>query len=303
MNNIAAICAEREIEAAEAKSWAHLLPLGEIEGRDSRRFRLSDPDAVIDAFRRHDGPIVVDYEHASAGGERAPAPAAGWIADMEIREDGVWGLIDWTPKARNMVAAREYRYLSPEELIDPQDGEIKSLRSAGLTHQPNRRLTALNRREAKIMPDNAGQLRAAVCEALGVEAGADDGAILAAVAALKENPDPARFMPVEAARDLLADRNRRIATQAEEEAGRLVDGAVMDGYITPAMRGWATALCRSDPASFRDFMASSAPQWAHLFKESSSGGEPPRAAQNRLHTGGDAASIARQLGVDPKDLA
>ncbi|MBE2277411.1 MAG: hypothetical protein IAE87_14100 [Rhodobacteraceae bacterium] len=44
-------------------------------------------------------------------------------------------------------------------------------------------------------------------------------------------------------RELLADRNNRIATMRESEASAKVEAAMRDGHLTPAMRSWATALC------------------------------------------------------------
>jgi len=113
--------------------------VGAINGRDGRRFRLSRPAALVEAFRRDPRPLPVDYEHASAASRTtgAPAPAAGWITDLKVAENAIWGLIEWNEKARAMVAAREYRFLSPEFLYDPASGEVRALLSAGLVHRPN----------------------------------------------------------------------------------------------------------------------------------------------------------------------
>lgn len=40
--------------------------------------------------------------------------ASGWLQDVELRQDGVYGLIDWTEKARVFIDAKELQYLSPE---------------------------------------------------------------------------------------------------------------------------------------------------------------------------------------------
>ncbi|MCE8536754.1 hypothetical protein KBY27_04725 [Ruegeria pomeroyi] len=89
-----AIC-DRELPG-EAPDWVHLFPLGEMTGRDGRRFSLSDPNAVIDAFRRGGVDLPVDYDHQNdrppqSGG---PVPAAGWIKDLKITETGLWGRVE-----------------------------------------------------------------------------------------------------------------------------------------------------------------------------------------------------------------
>ena len=58
--------------------------------------------------RGHD--IELDYDHKS---DRAKGnKASGWIRDMEVRTDGVWALIEWTPTARAEIKAGEWKYLS-----------------------------------------------------------------------------------------------------------------------------------------------------------------------------------------------
>lgn len=302
----AVICSEAEIDASEGapQQWAHLLPQGEFEGRDGRRFRLSDPDRVIDAFRRNNGPIVVDYEHATAGEQTGPTPAAGWLTDLEARPDGLWGLIEWTQKARGMIAAREYRFLSPE-ILHARDGKIIALRSVGLVHKPNLALTALNRQEAGAMADadtSSPEILTALRDLLTLDDDAGTDAIIAAVRRLRDEPDPARFMPVEAARELLAERKAERAAMSERETDAAVDRAVMEGYITPAMRGWATSLCRSDPESFNGFLSSTAPAYAHLDKPTAAFNRPFPNSRRDSTRNDDAARIARQLGLDPKEL-
>ena len=87
----------------------------------------------------------------------------------------------------------------------------------------------------------------------------------------------------------------------EREIERKVDAAVMGAHITPAMRGWATALCRQNPDSFDAFIGSFPPAYAYLFKGSGLDGRPiPRSEAPQSDT---ASGIAAQLGLDPKRLA
>jgi len=299
-----------ELAAGAARQWAQLLPVGAINGRDGRRFRLSRPAALVEAFRRDPRPLPVDYEHASAASRTtgAPAPAAGWITDLKVAENAIWGLIEWNEKARAMVAAREYRFLSPEFLYDPASGEVRALLSAGLVHRPNLALAALNRQEAADMTpprteDDALRIPAAVLEALRLPNDTDVEAALAAIATLREAADPEKVVPVAAMRELLAERNAKVDRLAEREADAKVEAAVAGGYLTPAMRPWATALCRQAPASFDEFMNSTAPPWAHILKPAPMGRLAASAhAESRAGRDDDAARIARQLGLDPRDL-
>ena len=77
-------------------------------------------------------------------------------------------------------------------------------------------------------------------------------------------PDPSKFVPIEAMGDLLRDRNARSATMSEQNAQSKVKDAFDRGYITPAMRDRATALCVQDEARFDSFASKSVPKFGHL---------------------------------------
>jgi hypothetical protein len=68
--------------------------------------------------------------------------------------------------------------------------------------------------------------------------------------------------------ELLSERTARAATMGEQAAAAKVDDAMRRGYLTPAMRGWATALCAQDPASFDGFLARATPAYAQLHQPS-----------------------------------
>lgn len=97
--------------------------------------------------KRGNGEVMIDYEHASEFPEVAaggPIPAAGWIRSVEpdVDKDGVaWGEADFNAKAREMIAAREYKYGSPSIVWgarDKSNGEQQgaTLSSFALTNTP-----------------------------------------------------------------------------------------------------------------------------------------------------------------------
>src|SRR5277367_2788298 len=134
--------------AASAPEWIELLPSGVFYGRDGRGpFRLDDPAAVIastTAMQMNAG-LPIDYDHATDFGapEGRPAPAAGWIRELEVRSGAIWGRVEWTARAASSIVAREYRYVSPVFQFDPKDGLVTRLLRAGLTNNPNLHLTAI----------------------------------------------------------------------------------------------------------------------------------------------------------------
>lgn len=88
--------------------------------------------------------IVVDYEHQqlASATNGLPAPAAGWIDPRSLlwigegTEPGLYGAVTWTAKASAMIAADEYRYLSPVFPYREQTGEPTDLLHVALTNLP-----------------------------------------------------------------------------------------------------------------------------------------------------------------------
>ena len=318
MTELTAHCAAQEIAPGTgAPEMVHLLPLGKIVARDGRRFDLRDPEAVIAASMGKGVDLVIDCEHQSE--ERrvnGPAPAAGWIKALELRPDGIWGRVDWTAQARELIASRAYRYLSPVFRFSAGTGVVRRLTGAGLIHQPALELTALAREEPAMpqSPDFAARLAAA----LGLPEGSDASAVedsffalveqMAAliakgdpVATNSEHPDPAQYAPLAAMRELLKERNTAVAALRESEVERRVKEAVMGGYIAPGMKDWATALCRDNPVHFDAFLSAAMPAYAHFFKPIIAGRAPPMAG-GAAAASPEAQAICAQLDLDPKAL-
>src|SRR5690606_38784816 len=67
-------------------------------------------------------PLVIDYEHQTLRtvNNGQPAPAAGWFSKVEWRDgDGLYAVgVEWTDKAAAMIAAGEYKYISPVFFYD-----------------------------------------------------------------------------------------------------------------------------------------------------------------------------------------
>jgi phage I-like protein len=301
------ICTAADIAPAEgtgAPDWVELLPTGRIKGRDGRLFVLDNPQGVVDASLTPGAELPIDYEHQADDPARranGPVPAAGWITELALRDGAIWGRVSWTVKASNMIAAREYRYLSPV-LLHRRDGQVTRLLGAGLVHRPNLDLKALASEELPARDGGRTDALAPIAEALGLNAAtATAGEIVAAIAEASSRPDPAKFMPIEAVQELLRSHHEAKAVLSQDRAEGKVRDAMAAGYLTPAMRDWAVSLCRQDPDSFDAFLSSAAPAYGHLLSRN---GQRPGArpgAVPAVHDA-DALAIARNLGLDPSRL-
>lgn len=123
-----------------------ILPPGVFRAKDGRPANLPGwkidaaiAQRVIAASASVDE-MVIDYEHQTINSEKngQPAPAAGWFSRMVWREGaGLFAVgVQWTAKAKAMIAAGEYRHISPVFPYSAVTGEVLKIISLGLTNNP-----------------------------------------------------------------------------------------------------------------------------------------------------------------------
>lgn len=133
--------------AVTASGEIQLTPAGEFRAADGRpkevpawRIDATIAARVIGLMAQRSNPCVIDYEHqtllAKTNGQ--PAPAAGWFKALEWREgEGLFSInVDWTDRAKEMIAAREYKYISPVFQYDETSGEVLQVLMAAITNNP-----------------------------------------------------------------------------------------------------------------------------------------------------------------------
>jgi len=300
-------------KVAAAPEWIELLPAGVFYGRDGRGpFRLADPSAVIEstiALQMNAG-LPIDYDHATDFGapEGRPAPAAGWIRELEVRGGAVWGRVEWTARAANSIVAREYRYVSPVFQFDPKDGSVSRLLRAGLTNNPNLHLTAIaaSRTAAADAKDERMEFPTQeLRELLNLDGEATVAEVVARVRELRAATDaaapttgahahdPAHYVAIAEFERALTELHALKAERARERAAHTVEEAIRAGKIVPAQREWAIAYCVADARGFQAFAAK---QPSIVGENLGLAGEPPA---ERRAGGLNAAELAicAQLGL------
>ncbi len=272
--------------------WVELIPAGDlVVGRDGRKWINPTPDQVVTAFDSNGADLPIDWEHATEkkAPQGEPAPAAGWIKEMEVRDGAIWGRIEWTDKGTDDVENKRYRYLSPVFVFTRQERRIVRLTSAGLTNQPNLHLTALNseslisellNQEETQIKEKGMDLLKAICQALGLTDGTTDEQALAKVKDLKgdlataqnraETPSLEKFVPrgdYDAVTTRATNAEQKLKEQETKTLGDEIDTAInqalTDGKITPASKDYHTAQCRTEGGldRFKEF-AKAAPAMA-----------------------------------------
>lgn len=115
-----------------------LFPLGQIETTKGT-FVLTPEDAAacVEMHVGYGNDLSVDYGHGVfEEAEGTPQRAAGWIAGLQVRPDGLWATgVTWTDTAARMIRAREQRYFSPAFMAD-EDGHITEILNVALTLMP-----------------------------------------------------------------------------------------------------------------------------------------------------------------------
>lgn len=255
-------------DAAEASyappEWVHLIPAGVFSGRDGRGPFKLDAQAVLAAFAAHGADLPIDYDHQSLSADEkaGPVPAAGWIKELQAREDGIWARVAWTPRATDLLANREYRYLSPVFRYRASDGAVVELTGAGLTHNPNLYLqAAASKQEIHTMPlpDSVARLlgvpadcteadAAAACQRLAAE-------LETARAAHAREPDPAQYVPVAMHKQVSDQLAALQAEVARRDAEAAVTEAMAARKVSPGLKDWALAYAARDLEGFKAFAA------------------------------------------------
>ncbi len=259
-----------------APAWVHLLPPGAVQTVDRRGpYRVADAEKLIAASFAAAPRLPIDENHATdlAAPKGQPAPARGWITQMEAREDGIWGKVEWTEAGRQLVEDRAYRGLSPVIAHD-KSKTIRAILRASLVNNPNLRgLTALHQQQENAMDwteylkqllglggdatddqirealekalkggtEEAAQASLApIGKALGLDDGADTEAILAALQAQASEgreDDEGEGEVVTALQAELAQLTRELNAvreeRARERAEAFIDAEIKRGNPVP----------------------------------------------------------------------
>ena len=211
-----------------------LSPVGEFTLRDGgpmsgtvQRCTRAAFEAMVENWRRAGAPdILVDVDHASASG--VSTEAAAWCNALEATDEGLFGVFSLTPRGRELVGGRSYRFVSPGWTLSP-DGTPLSLCSVALTNRPNLPVRPvvnsggaggrdpddpINQQEGKPEMDPKK-----IAAALGLTETATEDEILAAIKAMRDAQAQAAEEAANAQAEKFADdavKAGRIAANAKE---------------------------------------------------------------------------------------
>jgi len=319
----------------ETTGRIQLFPLGSFAARDGRpatikgvtakEWRLTEADAqaLIKRWGQQKTPVVIDYEHQTHHSEAngQPAPAAGWIAGLEVTPEGVFAPVEWTDRARAAIRAKEYRYISPVFTYDKATGAVLELVSVALTNHPA--LDGMEPAQAKTEGGilHMDKMLAMLRKLLGLPETADEAACTAALGQLpQENllallkskddalattqtalaaakatpPDTTQYVCMATFSAVQSEAAQLRAKVAELEGAQAVaalsteiDAALKDGRLAASVKDWAIDMAKTNPDTLRAFLKAAPPIPALAGQQSATNGQP-----------GDGAGLAALTAED-----
>jgi phage I-like protein len=334
--NATALCQAHllpDAPAGQAPEWVHLLPAGTVSTFDGRGpYRVKDAAQLASAsLQAAAGRMPIDENHSTdlAAPQGLPAPARGWMVELQSREDGIWGRVEWTDEGQQLVTSKAYRGISPVIVLQ-KDGRISAILRASLVNQPNLRgLTALHAQEnnmeilAKLRkllgladdadetavmaaceklkaPDNKPALQAQlapIAKAVGLKDDADQAAVLQAITSLSSKPNAGVEALQAELRTVTTTLNSLQSSVSTEKATTFVDAAIKAGRVgVKALRDHYIAMHAIDAARVEKEINA-----MPILTASGALPTPPAADKDgKIALNAEQLNAAKVLGIDPE---
>jgi hypothetical protein len=107
------------------------------------------------------------------------AKAAGWIKELQVRDDGIFGRVEWTEAAAAAIKAGEYRYLSPVFFHDQSRPGARHPHGRPDQHAEPR--PGRGRGECTFPSNENGASMDKILAALGLAKGTNEDGVVAAI--------------------------------------------------------------------------------------------------------------------------
>lgn len=107
-------------------SWIQVAKIGTFHSKRYGKFEIT-PVMLMEMLNNSQTAgtrMLVDYDHLSLEPQfPEQGKAAGWFSKLELRNGNreLWGLVEWTPRAAELIRNKEYQYVSPTFVKTHQD--------------------------------------------------------------------------------------------------------------------------------------------------------------------------------------
>jgi len=235
-------------------------------------FTEADADAVIKEFNDRGKKLVIDYEHQTNTGQRAPA--SGWIKKFKKVGKELHAVVEsWTDAGKKDLESKQYRYMSPVLLPNEKKNGWGSIQSIALTNHP-----ALHQMQALVASDfnifntktKENKMNEELLKMLklsDISESAQPAKAVKAVRKLIDNQEEtASFLKLHDVETLDAltlkigrmvslSEHQKVKSKLDKiEAEKVVELALTDCKITEAQKEWALGVALKDLDIFKGLM-------------------------------------------------
>lgn len=249
-----------------ADGWIQLAPFGEVRAPVEQPDGKAGPE-IVQVFNRATaerlattfnrlaaGPnfagVLIDFDHFSCDQEKS-SEAAGWIEQLAVRDDGLWGKCRWSDTGEAALKGGRYRLFSPVLGFTPRKYspgervEPTALLRGALTNDPRiKGMLPISNRDglpaAAAQPQPESKPMKDLNKALGLVDEAPEASALAALTLIKNRATDAEGKVA----TLTAERDTLLGVQIErdlDQAG-LKPGATREQWKTALIKNRADAL-------------------------------------------------------------
>lgn len=283
---------EKNGQPAPAAGWMRDLVWREGQGLFARSQMTAAANASIDADEYLYFSPVFSYDLKT-----------GDVLDIRLGALTNTPAIDgMRPLSESALAAANALFFDPNDPENPEMDLLKKVLAALGLPETTPEETALTALSAKLAADPLADVR----KLLKLDDKADVVAVTAACAQLQTaatatTPDPTRFVPIAA----LTAVQEQVATLSSKFNGdkvtQLVDGALKDGKLLPALKDWATELGQKDLVALSSYIDKSQPIAA--LTQTQTGGKPPVTPANEHGLTTEELAVCSSMGLKPEDYA
>ena len=209
--------------------------------------------------------VLVDVDHASATG--GSTEAAAWAKNLRVEDDGLCADFELTPRGRELVGGRSYRFVSPGWTLS-KDGTPLALCSVALTNRPNLPVKPVvnadgtggqDPEDPNSKKDNPEMDIKKLAAALGLPETATEEEVLAAIKAMQDAQAQAAAEAANAKAEEFAEnavKSGKIAANSKEavKAAYLKDHEIAEAMIN------SVAAPAKPAAQLPDFARAKQPQ-------------------------------------------
>lgn len=131
----------RTVELGE-KTWIQLAKLGEYKHplHGALKFTTDKFKQFVDNFKKNVRGIDIDIDYSHKNDPAHGHEAAGWLKDVKVDGDTLYGLVEFTDDAVTDIKGKKYRYFSPEYADEWTDANGVThnnvLLGGGITNRP-----------------------------------------------------------------------------------------------------------------------------------------------------------------------